>query len=575
MKKKQNRHTDTPEVLNRDSEIGSGWVELFSSPVEFKSCHFEQALMNLFHEPEINSTVLLRADILQDRRSRYHDQDGVLLETPEVTDRKSKAHSLSHEPLFQNELSDEKILERNVDDIELRKVPTDLNFKPKVEIVRRLVPRNPYKDYISNQTCQILTLNDLDEADEESLLVVYVAHINTLEECPYYLPPVYAVGIFYKKSEKTLSVNYLPFEYKDSAALMAFKQLSSEERVIRIANRLLQTALKHSTGVMNGYEKRVQHDLVVSKTAFQNRYIALKKKYSQFLIDNWQESTNPKKHVFEDIAIAAFLIELWRDMYLEGEEFNFVDLGCGNGVLVYILISEGYRGVGIDARKRKSWKIFPENVSKSLREQAVIPLVLLRPHPVALQINPHVDDNGKVFQIPTKEFFDKNSNPVNGNLPVFAYYSSAALLKLPYVNSAEFSSNSFIIGNHSDELTLWIPLLGYPFMIIPCCSYAVSGKKARFTAKKEPNSPSSAYAGLVQHTEQLANLLGWKTQREMLRIPSTRNCAIIGQKTFTAQEIEEKKIRLLDVYSILMQEGGTEGWVEKAISLMNEPSRDH
>lgn len=98
----------------------------------------------------------------------------------------------------------------------------------------------------------------------------------------------------------------------------------------------------------------MNHDLVVPKIAFQNRYITLKKKYSSNLVNLWCESTDPKKHVFEDLAIAAFLIELWTVKYKSREDFEFRDLGCGNGLLVYILNMEGYSGKGIDARSRKS-----------------------------------------------------------------------------------------------------------------------------------------------------------------------------------------------------------------------------
>lgn len=41
---------------------------------------------------------------------------------------------------------------------------------------------------------------------------------------------------------------------------------------------------------------------------------------------------------------------------------SFLDLGCGNGLLVYILNQEGYPGFGIDVRKRKIWDKYPANV---------------------------------------------------------------------------------------------------------------------------------------------------------------------------------------------------------------------
>ncbi|GMF07695.1 unnamed protein product [Ambrosiozyma monospora] len=110
-------------------------------------------------------------------------------------------------------------------------------------------------------------------------------------------------------------------------------------------------------GVMNGYQKRVNHDLVVSKVAFQDRYIKLKQKYAKSLVDNWSESTDPRKHVFEDIAIAAFLIEFWNKIYEDKQQFEFRDLGCGNGLLCYILIMEGYRGIDLILHKDKCLQI--------------------------------------------------------------------------------------------------------------------------------------------------------------------------------------------------------------------------
>ena len=90
-------------------------------------------------------------------------------------------------------------------------------------------------------------------------------------------------------------------------------------------------------------------------------------------MNNWGESTDPRKHVFEDIAIAAFIIEYWKLNSFEPEKFEFRDLGCGNGLLVHILILEGYKGKGIDARARKSWALYPSEVQNCLLEQIIVP----------------------------------------------------------------------------------------------------------------------------------------------------------------------------------------------------------
>lgn len=544
---------ETPNILGQDSFLGREWVGLYETPITFQREHFEKAMQNLIRQPNINSTVILRADIMSENSYSYNDAE------PKVEHFESElAHT---KPDIPNGLDDEVIMEKNLDDILLRKVPLSPHWRAHSEIVRRIIPRNPFKDCIINQTCLVLNMKE-DGSDEDyrGALVVYSPHIDTIEDCPFYLPGVQAVGILLKKG--TLSLHYLPFNYADPLTIQEYRKLDFGNRNIRIAFRLLQTAKRHSTGVMDGYQKRVNHDQVVSKVMFQDRYIALKKKYTKHFVDNWVESTDPRKHVFEDIAIAAFLIELWSNIYKDKNEFEFRDLGCGNGLLVNILICEGYKGLGIDARARKSWKIYSEDVQAKLKEQVIIPSVLLRPHPAYKSIAPHISDNGRVFQVPINN---------GGEVPVVAYYSSATLLRSPTVNTAQFPKNTFIIGNHSDELTCWIPLLGYPFLVIPCCSHGLNGARLRYPpTRKESNAvggASSTYAALVDHVEVLAKEVGWKVEREMLRIPSTRNAAIIGYE----RESQEHKT----VYDVLAMAGGAEGWVENTMTLSIRAPRKH
>ena len=55
---------------------------------------------------------------------------------------------------------------------------------------------------------------------------------------------------------------------------------------------------------------RYKHDAVVYK---QNTLALLKNKYARPLVQSWAEKTDPNKHVFEDLAIAAFLMELLKE----------------------------------------------------------------------------------------------------------------------------------------------------------------------------------------------------------------------------------------------------------------------
>lgn len=546
---------EIPNIRGEPSPLGGSWCGIFENKVEFKSEHFVTAMSNLIKSPNINSTVILRSDIL--RRNVFNDDD----EQTETF----VAANINDEPLLNEPL--DNVLTRHIDDTEIKYVPINSDFKPINEFVRRMIPRNPSKDYIINQTCLLLR-----NRKENSYLIIYTPHISDPEEIPFYLPPAKSIGILFNEKTSKLSIYYLPFDSQDKNI---FKDMAPSERPIRIAYRLLGTAKKHSNGVMNGYSKRVNHDQVVPKQIFQDRYILLKQKYAKTLVDNWCESTDPRKHVFEDIAIAAFLIEFWNLIYPDKTSFQFRDLGCGNGVLVYILIMEGYMGEGIDARARKSWDSFPKEVQKQLREQVIVPSVLLRPHPMQFAQNPYISDNGQVWKVPINDQSSHQSPTKAGskNVQLVECYSSAELLSDARINVTEFPLNTFIIGNHSDELSCWIPLLGYPFIVIPCCSHSLSGDKTRYPVIKglngrtTPQEGNSTYQGLVDHVEYLAMMSGWKVEREMLRIPSTRNAAVIG---YQRSEFVPKSI-----YEIIAMEGGATKWVENTMALMKKKPRNH
>ncbi|KAJ1818717.1 tRNA(Ser) Um(44) 2'-O-methyltransferase [Coemansia sp. RSA 2599] len=221
-----------------------------------------------------------------------------------------------------------------------------------------------------------------------------------------------------------------------------------------------------------GYQKRVIHDVVVSYDAYTSKYQELKARYAQHWVDNWPEQTDPRKFVYEDIAIASWIICLWeQDREWQHKKPSFVDLGCGNGLLVHFLNSEGFSGYGIDQCSRKIWKCFGGNVD--LRAET------LAPH--------------------------------------------------EFVTDADW-----IIGNHADELVPWIPVIaarsrteGFSpgFIAIPCCPHDLSGRKMAFPA----SAGQSKYQMYVRYVEELARKSGFGVQKEFLRIPSTKNVAIVGR----------------------------------------------
>lgn len=175
--------------------------------------------------------------------------------------------------------------------------------------------------------------------------------------------------------------------------------------------------------------------------------------------------------MYEDVAIATYLLILWRGerKRLGSDRLqSFVDLGCGNGLLVYILSSEGHRGYGIDIRKRGIWDTYP--ATTVLRTEAITPS--------ASSLYPDID---------------------------------------------------WIIGNHSDELSPWIPVIAARssftcrFFVLPCCAYEFDGRKYQ-----RRSAQNSQYMDFLDYVECISDECGFQTKIDRLKIPSTKRICIIG-----------------------------------------------
>ncbi|TVY85679.1 tRNA (uracil-O(2)-)-methyltransferase, partial [Lachnellula willkommii] len=329
---------------------------------------------------------------------------------------------------------------------------------------------------------------------------------------------------------------------------------------------LLRVLHKHGQGLSTGYVKRVQHDVVLPQAVVQNTYARLKAKYAKALCESWSESTDPTKHVFEDLGIAAFLIELWREMYDGGPFPGFVDIGCGNGLLVHILLEEGYAGWGFDARRRKSWATWSEAAQENLKELVLIP---------------------SIIQTAGSGSGDRDLDTEAGK--------GGQGGEGVGIHNGIFPTGTFIISNHADELTPWTPILATlsssPFIMIPCCSHALSG--SRFRAPPPPPPPSkpipstpnpqkptntsiSAFASLVAWVSNIAEDCGWVVEKEMLRIPSTRNTALIGRRRTVDVDVDvDVGKRELDMKDVVRKYGGAEGWEGNAMKLVSGVLRGH
>lgn len=227
----------------------------------------------------------------------------------------------------------------------------------------------------------------------------------------------------------------------------------------------------------------------VSVEKYCEIYNRLKAKYVSELMNIWRllEKTDPIKFIYEDIAIAAYLITLWQE---EMEKFSlnrkqtFSDIGCGNGLLVYILNKEGYNGYGVDVKRRNIWNYYDNNIRL-----------------IEMQIDPF-------------------GNIENGDF--------------------KLDQCDWMIGNHSDELTPWIIYMAAsisPFtraFILPCCCFDFDGFK--FQRNTVPNR--SQYRCYIDFLQETCKKFGFKCWQDKLRIPSTKRiCLICYGRTYLPNEI--------------------------------------
>jgi tRNASer (uridine44-2'-O)-methyltransferase len=274
-------------------------------------------------------------------------------------------------------------------------------------------------------------------------------------------------------------------------------QSSSDDNISWLSNILLKKIANWSLNILNDDDSSNCMKLT-TLTLYKNMladyyklYQELKEKYSNELSSiNWLEltNTNPEKFIHEDISIATHLILTWTHFNYDKSNIKFADLGCGNGLLVYILNQEGYNGFGIDLRKRKIWDFFCNTDIKYKMKL------------IEAKIDPRVD-----------QYFDTN----------------------------------WLIGNHSDELSPWLPLIANRagncnLYLIPCCFFDFNNKYNFSSLKKN----ETRYDNYVGYLTNVFNLNGFNVFRDKLRIPSTKNIVLVGIRN-PEKGIEYEKLDVL------------------------------
>ncbi|GAA6037849.1 hypothetical protein JCM8097_005069 [Rhodosporidiobolus ruineniae] len=545
------------------------FLPVCSLQVRFSLDHFHQGLADLVHQPEHSSSTILRADILDDQDPPDLDSSAVL--------------------------------------------PLD-GFSCVRRVRRRILPSRPQFDHAMEQEC-LFYERRTDEAgadDEAEGLVLLLPDFEQLKQehpagkLPYYHPQVHALAFRYLPASlssasppsASLRLDLIPLpspSSPSSSSSTPLALLAPTDRLFRTSLALVKFVAKICGGKQDGFQKRVHHDLLAGKEDVQDLYQVLKEKYKtnlsassphapritfRWLLTAWREGTDPEKHVFEDVAIVAWLICLWRRMYPDNEgkpPGGFVDVGCGNGLLVYLLNAEGFSGYGFDLRARKSWAHY--DPQPDLRVQSLNPVDLLLPSP----------------------FLSSSPSSASPASPEQAW---------------PFPTDAFLIGNHADEMTPWLALLAAAtpgdrvgFLNIPCCLHELVGRFERmsYTIPEEylsslpsPPSPPPASsppaaaaesatphpllvpfyapspsilsdpllssgkpAGGRYHAYQLylahlALRCGFVPEREALRIPSTKNFGMVGRRRvwegLRGEEREQARERAREEVRALVEE---------------------
>ncbi|OSD03617.1 DUF1613-domain-containing protein [Trametes coccinea BRFM310] len=466
---------------------------MIQCPADFPPEVFSNAISQLIHHPEYNSTLILRSETVSESTTE------IPAEAPAVK-----------------------------------------GFRPVQNTHRRLLPRRPGRDAGLDQHCTLYATEPGD-ADRPVLLVL-TPIVGPDAVLPYYHPAV-----------RHLAFRYIPAEVpllRIEVVPLPSTPTDLNSRLYRTCLALLDTLHRYGWGAVTNYKKRVHHDCVIPRETYQDLYLVMRERHKH-LVNEWQEVTDPLKHVFEDIGIATFLMLLWKESYrpeVEGtpcdessQELNaapwkdwprppggFLDLGCGNGLLTHILIAEGYDGHGIDVRARTSWSHYPDDTRQRLHTESLNPTDLVR---------------------------------LDGSIEAHPYLREGV----------------FIIANHADELTPWTPVLATLFsasgyLSIPCCAWAFDEKYERSRAPEYlipddsfvdslnlggDGSNASSYSRYRIWLASLSLHCGWQVECETLRIPSTRNWAIVGRKRVpgTEEELDQARTQALEIVNRVRERG--------------------
>ncbi|XP_069488129.1 probable tRNA (uracil-O(2)-)-methyltransferase [Ambystoma mexicanum] len=399
----------------------------------------------------------------------FWDAVGVWVQKPQVVNRRLCGSQIEQGagsghwlPLLRRELCQAQTGE---DEELLRSIANTGDLKV---LLRTLIPKT--NSHYSSESGSELVVKDMSNG------IVTFIPLNKVDDVSIQVKRgnVYQIRLEHvKEDEWSISVMILCSDGWKSDAVVHPKPLW-------LINDLLPKLAKWSTEHKKSEFKSTLS--LISVVRYSKLYQQLKEKYKE-MVKVWPEVTDPEKFVYEDVAIATYLLILWedeREAKQTTRKQSFIDLGCGNGLLVHILCNEGHPGKGLDVRSRNIWAMY--GAQTHLEECAITP---------------------------NDDFL--------------------------------FPDVDWLIGNHSDELTPWLPVIAARsafsccYFVLPCCFFNFHGKYSRRKSKK------TQYREYLDFITEVGIACGFDVEEDCLRIPSTKRVCLIG-KSRTYQPHDEALI---------------------------------
>ena len=226
---------------------------------------FEHAISQLIHHPEYNSTLILRSEVIDDSVAEF----------PDV-------------------------------------VPVLEGLQPVRNIHRRLLPRRPTRDARLEQHCTLyapspspsphpideVAANPLHLYTHPTVLVLTPILPPDGRNLPYYHPTVTHLAFRFVESTSSSSPTPTATTLRIEAVPLPGTSLDPGARLYRTCLSLLETLHRYGWGALTNYKKRVAHDVLVPRETYQDLYLVMRERHKH-LINDWQEVTDPLKHVFE------------------------------------------------------------------------------------------------------------------------------------------------------------------------------------------------------------------------------------------------------------------------------------